>query len=522
MNARQPLTHEQAPDLAPLYVLGALEEAEMASVREHLATCPNPTLSSRSFGGVVPYLLDDPSIKLVEPPAALGDRILAAAAADLAARATVAVSEPRLTLSEPPRSRSKPRRRPSSSCRHRSARPGPIGPAFARALEWVLRIAAVVAIVALGAGVLRLKARLATWSARSPRRELPVRGLTVLAVAAQEGSQTAILAPVEPGGPRGLAAVAFRRLDPVRDGRPRANQRQPVYETWAIVGEEAPVPLGSFTVDATGVADFTSRQGPTGPRGRRRGVARTGGWRDDTDRCRLGRSRDEPRLGRFSRASSRASRDPRRGPAQRRLRRGDDRLAVGPVGREAGHARRHRDAPPADLGQLGDAVEDAPRDCRPGRTGATRMNSSPPRRATVSTSRTAPASTDATDRSTSSPASRPPAALVAAKSSTSKIATETSPPWRPARASSSSRTRANVRWLARPVSGSVWARRSNHSDRSAIVEARRDRVDRDRDHVGCRPQERGVAIRELRPAPRPANRTAPRLCSIPPRPTISG
>jgi anti-sigma-K factor RskA len=36
-----------------------------------------------------------------------------------------------------------------------------------------------------------------------------------------------------------------------------------VYETWAIVGSEAPVPLGSFTVDASGTASFTSKQGPT-------------------------------------------------------------------------------------------------------------------------------------------------------------------------------------------------------------------------------------------------------------------
>ena len=48
MNARQPLTHEQALDLAPLYVLRALEEAEMASVREHPQGAPNPTPISRS------------------------------------------------------------------------------------------------------------------------------------------------------------------------------------------------------------------------------------------------------------------------------------------------------------------------------------------------------------------------------------------------------------------------------------------------------------------------------------------
>jgi anti-sigma-K factor RskA len=38
-----------------------------------------------------------------------------------------------------------------------------------------------------------------------------------------------------------------------------------VYETWAIPPGSNPVPLGSFTVDASGVASFTSKQGPVAP-----------------------------------------------------------------------------------------------------------------------------------------------------------------------------------------------------------------------------------------------------------------
>src|SRR5690349_312595 len=80
------MTHEEAVDLAPLYVLDALDEADMAAVREHLATCPEPHAEFEELGGVVPYLLDDPATELVDPPAALGERIMAAAAADLAER----------------------------------------------------------------------------------------------------------------------------------------------------------------------------------------------------------------------------------------------------------------------------------------------------------------------------------------------------------------------------------------------------------------------------------------------------
>ncbi len=80
------MTHEQAIDLAPAYVLGALEAADMAAVREHLATCPESHLEFETLGSVVPYLLESSDIELVEPSAGLRDRIMAAAAADLAAR----------------------------------------------------------------------------------------------------------------------------------------------------------------------------------------------------------------------------------------------------------------------------------------------------------------------------------------------------------------------------------------------------------------------------------------------------
>jgi anti-sigma-K factor RskA len=85
----------------------------------------------------------------------------------------------------------------------------------------------------------------------------------VLDVAAQPDSQVALLSPAEPGGPRGIAAVASDGSIQfaMEDLAPTSGSQ--VYETWAIVGEEAPVPLGSFTVDESGTASFTSKQGPT-------------------------------------------------------------------------------------------------------------------------------------------------------------------------------------------------------------------------------------------------------------------
>jgi hypothetical protein len=202
----------------------------------------------------VPYLLDDPSIELVEPPAALGDRIMAAAAADLAERTAPAAAE-----------RTTPAAVPFPSAADRAARAERTR-ARTSPLDWALRIAAVVAIVAVGAWGLRLQAQVSDLERQvAAAEDFRSAVAAVLDVAEQEGSQTAVLAPVEPGGPRGLAAVAsdVSIQFAMEDLAPTSGDE--VYETWAIVGEEAPVPLGSFTVDSTGVAAFTSKQGPTDP-----------------------------------------------------------------------------------------------------------------------------------------------------------------------------------------------------------------------------------------------------------------
>ena len=82
------MTHEEALELAPLYVLGALTSDEEADVREHLATCRLSHAEIDELGGVVPALIEAElaEIELVDPPASLRDRIMAAAAADLAER----------------------------------------------------------------------------------------------------------------------------------------------------------------------------------------------------------------------------------------------------------------------------------------------------------------------------------------------------------------------------------------------------------------------------------------------------
>jgi len=253
-----PLSHADALDLAPLYVLGALEDAEMAAVREHLATCPESHDEFEELGGVVPYLLESPDIEIVEPSAALGDRIMAAAAADLAERTAAERTTP-ATAAE----RTAPVPFPSADERSARAertrnRPGP--------LAWIAAIAAVIAIAVLGVWNVRLQGQVNDLEQQATAAEQYRTAVTtVLDVAAQPGSQTALLAPQTTGGPRGIASVASDGSVQfaMQDLAPTSGSQ--VYETWAILPNSNPVPLGSFTVDASGVASFTSKQGPVGP-----------------------------------------------------------------------------------------------------------------------------------------------------------------------------------------------------------------------------------------------------------------
>lgn len=245
----QRLTHEQAIDLAPAYVLGALEAADMAAVREHIATCTESHAEFETLGGVVAYLADSPDIELVEPPAALRDRIMAAAAADLVVPSDAQASpQPHEPAAAPPIAF------PSATEREARARPrtGRLG--------WGIRIAAVVAIVALGGWNLLLQNDLTV------ARRFDQAVQRVITAAAQPGSQTVVMTPTENNQANGLAAIrpdgsvvlAMRNL-------PKTNGPE-VYETWVIVGDAAPVPVGDFFVDEYGIAATTTRptQAPPG------------------------------------------------------------------------------------------------------------------------------------------------------------------------------------------------------------------------------------------------------------------
>jgi anti-sigma-K factor RskA len=243
------LSCDEVRDLAASFVLGALDADEAAAVRAHVATCADPHAELAELGSVLAVLAE--SVPVVEPPAALKGRIMAAAAADLEARKNVAVPPvdgvPPLADSAAP-----PRAFPSATEREARAarRTSSIG-------TWVLRIAAVLAIVALGGWNLLLQGQLN--EARTYEQDVAA----VLDTAGQPGSLTAILIHEGGTGPAGLAAVgsdgvvklAMRDLAPT--------QGEQVYTTWVIPSDGVPVAVGDFRVGPSGTAYFEGRGLPT-------------------------------------------------------------------------------------------------------------------------------------------------------------------------------------------------------------------------------------------------------------------
>jgi anti-sigma factor RsiW len=234
----QRLTHDEAVELAAPYVLGALEADEEAAVREHLRSCPESHAEFEEVGSVVPALAE--AVQPVEPPAALKSRILAAAAADRTPATIEPVAPSTSARAEAPIPIDSRRRGPSP-------------------VSWFLVAAAGIAVVALVA------VNLLTLGRLNASEQFARDVAAVLETGSQPGAVTAVLAPAEAGGPRGLAAVASDgsvRMA-VQDLAPTTGSE--VYEGWAIVGDAAPVPLGGFTVGDGGTGRLDGTGVPAEP-----------------------------------------------------------------------------------------------------------------------------------------------------------------------------------------------------------------------------------------------------------------
>ena len=251
------MTCDDARDLAPGFVLGALGLDEALAVRAHLATCEQSHAEFAEIGGVVPYLAD--SLDPVEPPAGLRSRLLAAAAAERPGIGQGSAAAP-VTAAPPVAAEA-----PSADVAAAPLIPFPTAVDREQRVatrartrgSWLLRIAAVLAIVVLGAWNLQLQGRLSGVEGDLAAAQAYRAAMTaVLEVAGRPGAQSGFLAAADPGSnATGVAAasggsvvLAVQNLAPTTGTA--------VYEAWVIVGDAAPVPVGSFQVGVGGTGVF--------------------------------------------------------------------------------------------------------------------------------------------------------------------------------------------------------------------------------------------------------------------------
>jgi anti-sigma factor RsiW len=234
----------EVSDFAAGFVLGALEPTEMAAVRAHLAGCPEPHPEFAELASVTPALLA--SVPQVEPPGALRDRIMSAARAEAATATNPADTVAAL-----------PARRPAAV--ERTERRRLFGFLTNPRPAWALAgIAAVLAVV-LGVQTLRLESDL------NEAEAYQAQVAAVLSTASQPGAQLAVLAgQPDAAGSTGFAAISGDgKVNIAIQGLAPTSGSQ-VYEAWAIVGNNAPVPIGGFQVglSGAGVLDTSTQNAP--------------------------------------------------------------------------------------------------------------------------------------------------------------------------------------------------------------------------------------------------------------------
>jgi hypothetical protein len=140
------MTCDRVRELASGFVLGALEPDEMAAVRHHVDHCRKPHQELAELGGILPYLAVAP--EPIEPPAWLRGSVIAAVKADLQAQRPAGQPDERrivepvaatAAVSAPPALPDATVISLEAALRSRSS----------RAVTWITRIAAAVAVMAL-------------------------------------------------------------------------------------------------------------------------------------------------------------------------------------------------------------------------------------------------------------------------------------------------------------------------------------------------------------------------------------
>jgi anti-sigma-K factor RskA len=232
------LTCDEADDLAPAFVLGALESGEADAVRRHLAACPESHAAFVAFGDTAAALALLP--QPIDPPAPLRDRLMAAVKVDLSA--AVAASAPVAPVREPePVSidAERIRRRPRTL------------------VGTVMAAAAVVLILVLGASTVVLRGQVND----AAQQALLLR--EVLVAAAQPGARVASVSgtDAQPGASGFVVLPADGSGYLAVDGLIEPPPGQ-TYQAWTIGADGLPVPAG-LASPTDGLVVFVLPPSPT-------------------------------------------------------------------------------------------------------------------------------------------------------------------------------------------------------------------------------------------------------------------
>jgi hypothetical protein len=234
-------------DLAPGFVLAALDADEMAAVRDHLATCDQPHAELTELGGVLPYLAIAP--EPLEPPSWLRESVVAAVRAERALRPRPA----RITALHP---------EPVEAAGEASAPELHVVPLAGRSrrrspIVWLSRVAAVVAVVALGGYAVFVQGALDR--AKQDRQHAQ----TALYVAGQQGARTLVLTDEEGLGAGGTVSLLPTGHLVVWLNHLAATHGDEVYTCWITGDNGAQVKAGSFAADGDGTGFLEVDNVPT-------------------------------------------------------------------------------------------------------------------------------------------------------------------------------------------------------------------------------------------------------------------
>jgi len=237
------MTCDRVRELASGFVLGALDPDEMAAVRDHLDHCRKPHQELAELGGILPYLAVAP--EPVEPPTWLRGSVMAAVKADLHARPPAAKPAERRVL-EPVAATTAASASPALPeatviSLHAALRSRNI-----RAVAWITRVAAAVAVIALAGYAFAVQGDLN--KAKQDQSHLAA----VMNVIGQSDTRTVSLIDNEGKGANGFAALRPNGHIIVNLNSLAVTHGDQIYMVWLTGANNVPVKVGAFTVGDDG------------------------------------------------------------------------------------------------------------------------------------------------------------------------------------------------------------------------------------------------------------------------------